>query len=279
MERLNRSYLNESTVSVHLTNKCNMRCPHCYQKDFNGYDGVMDVDKVFSSIDTINPETIIIYGGEPLLFPDIVKKIFDKYEKSKHVIIATNGTIWNPDIFDRAYMIMTTVETFLFNYSDIRTYTRKQYDNLMKLIETYSYKLVLTHNIYPRGNDPTFMKMARLMSVDDLVKPYPIVDFCEEQELDSRIMFDYNIEINPLINPKLRILPDGTITKDMRGHYNDPDKNVPVHEKCISCQYNQYCPSYKMFPHFAKDVLDKIEDPHFCKTARWIYNHENKVLS
>ena len=73
-----------------------------------------------------------------LLFPDIVKKIFDKYEKSKHVIIATNGTIWNPDIFDRAYMIMTTVETFLFNYSDIRTYTRKQYHNLMKLIETYS---------------------------------------------------------------------------------------------------------------------------------------------
>ena len=54
-------------------------------------------------------------------------------------------------------MIMTTVETFLFNYSDIRTYTRKQYDNLMKLIEIYNYKLVLTHNIYPRGNDPTFM--------------------------------------------------------------------------------------------------------------------------
>ena len=77
----------------------------------------------------------------------------------------------------------------------------------------------------------------------------------------------------------MKILPDGTITKDMRGHYNDPDKNVPVHEKCISCQYNQYCPSYKMFPHFVKDVLDKIEDPHFCKTARWIYNHENKVLS
>ena len=68
----------------------------------------------------------------------------------------------------------------------------------------------------------------------------------------------------------------------MRGVYNlcDSIENwnekyrltaLPIHTKCLSCQYNKLCPSYKMFPHFCKDVLDKIDEPHFCKIARWIY--------
>lgn len=257
-----------------------MRCPHCYQKDYSGYIAVMDKEKVFTAVKSINPETIIIYGGEPLLFPKLVEGIFNEFEKRHHVIIATNGTIWNKAIFDRAYLIMTTLESFFFNYSNNRKYTRSQFKNLLKLIKNYKNKIMLTHNLYPAHNDPYFQRMAKLG--DFRTAPYPIVDYCEEAEYEPEILKEYDLDLEPLIIPKLRVLADGTITKDMRGKYNICKYNewkpeyhnseVPVHAKCLSCDYNEDCPSYKMFPHFCKDILDKIIDPHFCKIARWIHN-------
>lgn len=256
-----------------------MRCPHCYQKDYSGYSNVIDKEKAFEALYKIKPETIIMYGGEPMLFPNIVKDFFNEFEDKSHMIIATNGTIWNKELYDRAYMIMVTLESFFFNYSNNRKYTKAQYNNLMKIIRTYKYKLNITHNLYPKNNDSYFYRMIQLGDFNS--GPYPIVDYCEEADYEPEVLKEYDIDLEPLINPKLRILTDGTITKDMRGVYNlcsvdeweDEYKNaaVPVHEKCISCKYNIVCPSYKMFPHFCKDVLDKIEDPHFCKIARWIY--------
>lgn len=276
-----RTYDNSTTVSLHITDKCNMRCPHCYMKDYGGYEQMIDIDKAFASVKAIKPETLIIYGGEPMLFPDIINKIFNEFAKDMHVVIATNGTIWNKEIFDKAYIVMVTLESFFFNYSKNRVYTRNQYDNLMKIIETYKNKLIVTHNLYPHNNDPFFYKMAKLGDFNS--NPYPIVDYCEESDYEPTILKEYNTQLDPLLIPKLRVLPNGTITKDMRGVYNickdasewkDEYKNfkIPEHQKCIKCKYKNTCPAYKMFPHFCKDVLDKIEDPHFCKIARWKYN-------
>ena len=280
---IERTYSNDTTVSIHLTHKCNMRCPHCYQKDYSGYNDVMDEEKVFSAVDKINPETIIIYGGEPMLFPKQVARIFDRYEKDKKVIIATNGTIWNKELYDRAYIIMTTVESFFFSFNkENRPYTKNQFDNLIKLLETYKDKILVTHNLYPKHNDPYFYKMQKLMGLSG--QPYPIIDYCEDTDLDARTIMEYNVKMDQLIVPKLRVLPDGTITKDMRGVYNIckpedwkpeyKDAEVPVHEKCKTCPYKERCPGYKMFPHFCKDVLDKIDEPHFCKTAKYLSSLE-----
>lgn len=276
-----RTYDNSTTVSLHITDRCNLRCPHCYMKDFSGYENNINIKKAFESVKVLNPKTLIIYGGEPMLYPNIINQIFDEFENNMHVVVTTNGTIWNKEIYDRAYIIMVTLESFFFNYSKNRTYTRSQYNNLIKLIDTYKDKLILTHNLYPKNNDPFYDRMIKLTELNS--NPYPIVDFCEEADFEPNILQEYNTNLNPLLVPKLRVLPDGTITKDMRGVYNIckdasewkeeyRNQSVPSHDKCKKCEYQYTCPSYKMFPHFCKDVLDKIDDPHFCKIARWKNN-------
>ena len=151
-----------------------MRCPHCYQKDYSGYNSTIDAEKIFKAVRVLAPKTIIIYGGEPMLYPKLITRIFDKFEKDINIIIATNGTIWNKSLFDRAYMIMTTLESFFFNYSKNRVYNRTQYNNLIRLIKTYKDKISLTHNLYPKNNDPYYLRMTKLG--DFTSNPYPIID-------------------------------------------------------------------------------------------------------
>lgn len=279
------SYRNDDTVSIHVTDRCNMKCPGCYQL---AYNDIMDKDAVYEAVDKLNPKNLIMYGGESMLFPDLIEGFMDDFP-DKNIILATNGTIWRPDLFDRAYMIMTTVESFFFMKSKNRLYTRPQWDNLMKLIDNYKHKLSITHNIYPTDNDTTFFSALKLSGYD--VKfSYPMVCYegKEACEIDMDILRSMCVNMEVLTKPKLRILPDGTITKDMRGIYNIckakdwkeeyRDLEVPVHDKCKQCKYYGKCPACNMFPHFCKDVLDTIAEPHFCEFTRQMHNMMSKEV-
>lgn len=278
----------DTTVAVHITNKCNMRCPYCYQQRFGGYDGIMDKERVYDAIKNISPKTILCFGGEPMLYPQMILDIMNDFPQCD-VGVITNGTIWNKEIFDRSVVIMVTLESFFFDFApENRKYTKNQWDNVQNLIETYKDKVLIMHNIYPKHNDPYFAKIAALGEF--MWQTYPIISYDEDAEYDVKALMQYNVNMDIFDTPKLRILMDGTLSKDMRQKYNlhsykefsDQDINakVPLHDKCKSCCYADTCPGVKMFPHFCKDVLDEpsIKDPHFCKVARWIKNlyHDNE---
>lgn len=281
-------FQNNTAAAVHITNKCNMRCTYCYQQNFCGYDGMMDKEKVYDAIKTISPKTLLCFGGEPMLFPKIIIDMMNDFSEC-NVGVITNGTIWNKEVFDRATVIMVTLESFFFNFSpENRRYTKEQWANIRKLIDTYRDKVLIMHNIYPFNNDPYFTRIARLG--DFMWQPYPIIAYTENAEYDIHALRQYNIKMDMFDEPKIRILMDGTLSKDMRQKYNlhdyadfsldDIHAKVPVHEKCKTCDYFNTCPGVKMFPHFCKDVLDEpsIKDPHFCKVARWIKDlyHDNE---
>ena len=270
----------KNTVSVHITDKCNMRCPYCYQKDYSGYNKVMDREKVYYAIRSLKPKTVLAFGGEPMLYPNLVLDLFDTFTREGcQVGVITNGTIWNKEIFDKAGVIMLTLESFFFDYNpQNRKYTKAQWGNVKKLLKNYKDKISITHNLYPYGNDPYYSRIAKLGGFES--GPYPIISYTEDTEYDPDTLRQYNTKLNTLDLPKLRVWPDGSISRDMRQQYKLCDydgwdekyrnQKVPVHEKCVKCIHKNKCPGYKMFPHFCKDVLDKISDPHFCKIARWI---------
>lgn len=271
----------ENTVSVHITDKCNLRCPYCYQADYCGYSKVIEKEKAYHAIKSLNPKTVLAFGGEPMLFSKEVNDLFDTFTSlGCQVGIITNGTIWNEEIFNKAGIIMLTLESFFFNFSpQNRKYTDKQWANIKKLLKNYRDKILITHNLYPFNNDKYYERIAKLGDFES--SPYPIISYTEDAEYDINTLMQFNTEMDILDLPKLRVWTDGSISRDMRQkykicEYNEWDEKyrnqkVPIHKKCVECKYSSKCPGYKMFPHFCKDVLDKIEDPHFCKIARWIY--------
>ena len=56
-----RTYDNSTTVSLHITDRCNLRCPHCYMKDFSWYENNINIKKAFESVKVLKPKTLFIY--------------------------------------------------------------------------------------------------------------------------------------------------------------------------------------------------------------------------
>ena len=91
--------------SLHLTERCNLRCRYCYVDVRNGED--MDLDTAKLIIDRITesygdlPITIELHGGEPLMNWDVVKGLLDHVRDKvssgalnlKGVLLQTNGLL------------------------------------------------------------------------------------------------------------------------------------------------------------------------------------------
>lgn len=89
-------------LSLYLTEKCNLNCSYCYiKKDFESTLDFKDIKKavdIFSDYcSSMEPPTITILGGEPLMvYPllletiDYLNKKFDNYVQ---ILLFTNGTL------------------------------------------------------------------------------------------------------------------------------------------------------------------------------------------
>ncbi|MBI4812191.1 radical SAM protein [Candidatus Falkowbacteria bacterium] len=97
--------MNIKTIWLFVTNQCNLDCTYCYirknPKDINLNTAYKIIDKLIS--DTFfNEYHVVLFGGEPLLKIDLIKKIvtygYKKSEiKNKKITfsIYSNGTLMN----------------------------------------------------------------------------------------------------------------------------------------------------------------------------------------
>lgn len=100
------SELNIGTVNIMMGDTCNFNCRYCLQKENVCTQERKTIDD--SVIDYINhlvnirPKTanklmIYFWGGEPLLYPDIIKYVVDKLKDSVYYTIITNGSQLNQE--------------------------------------------------------------------------------------------------------------------------------------------------------------------------------------
>ena len=82
------------TLYLNITNQCNLNCDYCYIHDKKNYEKVAPLGNLINAIDTVQPQQIVITGGEPLLHPKLIQALIRHYEStlSKHwdIILCTN---------------------------------------------------------------------------------------------------------------------------------------------------------------------------------------------
>lgn len=259
-----RAFSNSDTIGVHVTSACNRRCGHCYQRD---YTRELDLDAVSRTLAGLEFANILLYGGEPLVRPGAVLALMDAYP-DKGFLIATNGTIDRRDILDRADGILLTLESFFpGRQPPYRAFGGKAFGTVLSVLDRYESKTRILHNVYPAGNDPAFMRMARLRGLE--VAVYPVVMPGTAWDVDEASFRSLPVFDAPLTLPKRRVLEDGTLTRDMRGVYNGGGE-LPMSEKCRTCGLIAGCPFCSMFPHFCKDVIETMSpaEPWFCACTR-----------
>ena len=91
----------------HITDRCNLRCAHCYQDSFaplpaeNLKNLKSMADRIFKSLSPARV-TVNLTGGEPLLVPwlfDLLDHL-QAFENLEEISLITNGTVATPEVLD-----------------------------------------------------------------------------------------------------------------------------------------------------------------------------------
>ena len=86
-------------VVWNLTNACNLKCRHCYQRADHPLPNELSTEQKIQAIDKLweaGTSLIAFSGGEPLMAPEAFKIFRYAHDKGFHVSIATNGTLLTP---------------------------------------------------------------------------------------------------------------------------------------------------------------------------------------
>jgi uncharacterized radical SAM superfamily Fe-S cluster-containing enzyme len=89
---------------VEILDECNMQCPTCIGAFHPGAGKVKSVEEIERMLDTfleyqMNPDIVMISGGEPTIHPEIIEILRLAYNKPfKHIMLITNGVKIAEDI-------------------------------------------------------------------------------------------------------------------------------------------------------------------------------------
>ncbi|MBQ6421493.1 MAG: radical SAM protein [Clostridia bacterium] len=93
-----RLYLGWFTLQWHITHRCNLRCSHCYQRDFDAFcsrDAMLEtLEKFRVFLDNRQLRGHLnVTGGEPLMHPDLFFLLEAAREREISAAVLTNGTL------------------------------------------------------------------------------------------------------------------------------------------------------------------------------------------
>lgn len=116
---------------IEITNRCNLRCKHCYNESDVHCDSIMSLQNYKLVVDNLlklDVKKVQIIGGEPFFDGNILKDMLD-YTIGKFQIIEifTNGTLFSSDWLD--YLAKNNIHMALSVYS----YDEKIHDSITKV--------------------------------------------------------------------------------------------------------------------------------------------------
>ena len=250
-----------------LTEKCNMNCPFCYVKH---KDKVITMDIIKDAINKYKPKNIVFHGGEPSLYPELIKNTMEYYDCNysittnlmeitdiiKNIPITTSYSI---DRFNE-----TTWNTFVNNCKQVNidtiivTITEKQLnedvyvmvDKLLKL----KPKTILLERCYGNYSKEFYERTDEYISKCMDVIPYEINGLYKDI-IDS---ITYN---TPLYDTKcsehiITVNPDGSVQ-------HCPTKfGIENTKECSICELYPYCKGdcecFRGFCKFPKKTVTKL---------------------
>lgn len=171
------------TMQWHITNRCNKRCKHCYQEDYNGNEfttnQLLDIGKQYLELlDEYNKVNNIkcrghinITGGEPFVREDIFE-ILDFFKENRDKLtfgILTNGSYLTEDIVKRIEtykprIIQVSLDGDKKVHDDIRG--DGSYDEVisaLKLLHKYNIKGLVSFTAHNKNYEcfPDVVKAAK----------------------------------------------------------------------------------------------------------------------
>ena len=138
-QMLDKSNMNNyTTVYLHLTQRCNLNCSYCYNKENLNAKKELSKEQWFEialMLHKINVKKIILTGGEVFLRTDIEDIVNYFYKQEYNIEILTNGTLLDKhyDILQYVNKIIISLDGISDNDNKLRINSDKY--NILKNLE------------------------------------------------------------------------------------------------------------------------------------------------
>ena len=198
---LSRSWTHKPIILTHsVTARCNCRCKICniWNKPWN--DNEMSKSEIFHMLDEaekLNFAAYLVWGGEPLIRPDILEILQHAHDNNLYTSIVTNGTFL-PEKAEKLAKLVDLTFVSLDHYSDYHDVMRgrkgvfnRAVKGIMKLRDAGGR--VVINCVLSKLNQDSAEKMvelARLMGVKIAFDPMEEFAGCNEElalSADERI--------------------------------------------------------------------------------------------
>lgn len=259
-------------VGVKLTNRCNLRCKHCYEWNEQGYHNNMsqEVQNTDISFDIIkkcvsDTETtsamFYLWGGEPLLYQNIEALLELLSKEERYTVICTNGLLMNQYIellcrFDENIELLFALEGDQESNDKLRGTGNfdKAITNIKKMIalkseDKFKGKISVHTMISNENIDtlPEFVSFLDAIGIDHLILCFPWY-ISEETSMKMDRYFSENFSD---FNKNIHSVPSWHAYK----YRIEPANFSKVHEKVGLIRNNIYNMSIHYQPNIKDDEL------------------------
>lgn len=99
-----KSVFSNTRLHLHLTNQCNLRCPHCYMESGVAYDNELtteEIKKLCANFQNVGGTHVSLTGGEPTIRSDLLEIIEYIHRLGMKASVFSNGILWNQEKVQR----------------------------------------------------------------------------------------------------------------------------------------------------------------------------------
>jgi radical SAM protein with 4Fe4S-binding SPASM domain len=173
--------LSIANLTLNLTNRCNLRCAHCYNRGHHSPDAPIEaiVDGIRGARDILDEDaSLVVLGGEPLLDPERLLALLDGVSGlfGQRPVISTNGTLVTPELAAELATRQVEVQVSLDHHLDLQhdlVRGRGSFDEAFagtrRLLEAGVYTILC--RVYARGDEDQlepYLDMAAKLGVQEV---------------------------------------------------------------------------------------------------------------
>jgi len=182
---------------VELTEKCNLRCKHCYGNFVGGKSlSPEDIRLIINQLQEIGCWRITLSGGEPFILGDKLEEIFNLFRKNfKKLLMVTNGVLIN-DRYIEFLKKIDLLQISLDGPEKIHNYIRGEeifsrvISNIIKLKDNgVNVALMFTANSFNIDYFPQVVEIAENLGVKLFFERYTPKRVGDELSLDVSNFF------------------------------------------------------------------------------------------
>ena len=297
------------SVGIRITRKCNLKCPYCNITSTNKKELTTNEWKnVIDILECYKINKIVILGGEPTLYPDIVTIVdYIVNNKKMECSLTTNG-INNKDIIDKLIKTgITSLGVSVDNLDFKKSISPLKCKSGLEVISQYcNSNRIVSYIVLSKKNIDSITELIKYfdsINVKSYILPYHwgnINDFDhrKEESLDNAFITDEDISklgnvIDRIIEMKktgVSIVNSTMFLENIKKHIRNLDwKCSGLSElrvdsdgslACCCDKIGEKSQNYSIFDlkdQYSNFINDRNEDASTCKGCLWPSAFESEL--